>query len=90
MTTHPHLRYQIIEKSLSAHCCFQYTVIDTTCPLLLKSISQEEYNSYPLDSTLFPVEKNGQISLYYKHQFHIICECFHLEEATLVCNALNT
>lgn len=49
-------RYKIIEKSVSAHCCFDATVVDTKKP---KGMEQ------------------------------VVCECFSLEDATLVCEALN-
>jgi hypothetical protein len=29
------MRYKIIEESTSGHCCFDYTVVDTSKPLIL-------------------------------------------------------
>jgi hypothetical protein len=28
-------RYKIVEGSQSAHCCFEYTIVDTTKPVMI-------------------------------------------------------
>lgn len=35
------MRYKIVEGSQSAHCCFEYTVVDTTRPFM---VADEQYN----------------------------------------------
>lgn len=63
------MRYAIFDGSKSAHCCFEYTVVDTDSP---EFINGEHYK-----------DRKGR--LYYE----TICECFCLEDAELVCAALN-
>lgn len=29
------MRYKIVEGSQSAHCCFEYTIVDTTRPFMV-------------------------------------------------------
>lgn len=36
------MRYQVIEGSQSAHCCFDFTVVDVTKPLI---IAGEQYRN---------------------------------------------
>lgn len=54
---------------MSADCCFDATVVDTTKPEI---IGGQRYKGI-----------DGQ--LYYE----IVCECFSLEDAQLICDALN-
>jgi hypothetical protein len=54
-------RYKIVQGSQSAHCCFGYTIVDTTTVL------------------------TG-----YKDDYEEICECFELQQAELICDALNS
>ncbi len=54
------MRYQVVEKSISAHCCFEATVIDT--------------------------HNKGR---YIHDQGQCICECFEVEDARKVADALN-
>lgn len=61
-------RYIIAESSISSHCCFEATVMDSTKPDMIGDKHYED-------------EKG-------KH-YEIVCECFTLECAKLICNALN-
>ena len=54
------MRYVVIEKSQSSHCCFEATVVDTHKP-----------------------------SPYNEGQFEQVCECFDIEDAERVAEALN-
>lgn len=53
------MRYKVIESSVSGHCCFEATVIDTS-----------------------------EVEAGLAHS--CVCECFTLEDAQKVCNALNS
>lgn len=57
-------RYKIVEGSQSAHCCFGYTIVDITKPVM-----------------------NGDLQ--WRDQFEPLCECFELQEAETIVNALN-
>lgn len=61
-------RFIIFKGSGSHHCCFEYTVMDTTKPVMLDGEQ---------------VERNG-VKLY-----DAVCECYLLEDAVIVCDALN-
>lgn len=61
-------RYIIFNGSKSCHCCFEYTVMDSTKPDMIGDIHYES---------------DGV-----KH-YETVCECFDLESAEMVCNALN-
>ncbi len=52
-------RYELVHESVSAHCCFGFTIIDTT---------------QPADAT----------------SKHVMCECFYLEYAEKILEALNS
>lgn len=54
-------RFIIVQGSCSAHCCFEYTVVDADA-------GKESYGDYWKKS---------------------MCECFDLEDAEIICNALN-
>jgi hypothetical protein len=58
-------RYIVMEKSISAHCCFVASVLDTTRP-----------------------NESGYRDDYGKH-YYCVAECFELEDARNVANALN-
>lgn len=60
-------RYKVIEGSVSYHCCFDATVVDTyqaSC------------------SSAYRTERYG-------FDFVQVCECFELEDAQRICDALN-
>jgi hypothetical protein len=62
-------RYRVVTESVSNHCCFEATVIDT------ENLNQSDRSSYHADT--------------YGIHFKTVCETFTLEEARMVCNALN-
>lgn len=53
-------RYQVVPDSVSSHCCFRATVIDSKSP-----------------------------SKFYPGLYETVCECFSLEDANKVADALN-
>lgn len=61
-------RYQVLETSKSAHCCFEATVVDTARPEMLNG-EPWIYNGVP--------------------QFESVCECFAVEDARRIADALN-
>lgn len=62
------MRYKIIEGSTSHHCCFEYSIVDTTKPLM---IGEKHWESDGVK------------------EYETICECFFLNDAETICNALN-
>lgn len=66
-------RYKIIQGSESAHCCFEFTVVDTTKPFM---IGGKYYYSKDHEGNLYLV-------------YEAICECFKEEDAQLIVDALN-
>jgi hypothetical protein len=61
-------RYKVVDGSLSAHCCFEATVVDTQKPVMLGGV---------------PYIRDGE------PRFESVCECFEVEDAELICAALN-
>jgi hypothetical protein len=61
-------RYKVVDGSISAHCCFQATVVDTRKPVMVRNV---------------PYIRDGE------PQFESVCECFEVEDAELICAALN-
>ncbi len=55
------MRYQVIEGSVTGHCCFEATVVDTS---RLNTAGYVRYSE-------------------------IVCECYSMEDAQLICDALN-
>lgn len=56
-------RYIVMQKSITSHCCFVASVLDTTKPQNYRDECGWHYDP--------------------------ICECFSLEDAKTVCDALN-
>lgn len=71
------MRYRVYPFSLSAHRCFEATVVDTNRPQLEggKSYIGKQYTT----------NHNGvEYPLY-----DAVCECFEVEDAQRIANALN-
>lgn len=56
-------RYKIVKGSESAHCCFDYTIVDS--------------------DTISMTYRDGSVD------YKTMCECFDLEEAQVILDALN-
>lgn len=57
-------RYRVVEGSESAHCCFEWTVVDTEKPFHITGIG-------------------------FENRFEQVCESFSMENAVMICDALN-
>lgn len=68
-------RFRIINGSDSGHCCFKYSIVDT---------SKSQWEGYHEE-----VRLNSRDIKEYGFVYVSVCECFELKDAELVCKALN-
>jgi len=67
------LKFVVVNKSISSHCCFDATVMDTTKPVTYNVKGKE----------IQFIDSEGVA------HFKPVCECFTMDDAILICKALN-
>jgi hypothetical protein len=63
------MRYKIVEESQSSHCCFGYTIVDTSKPQIIGDTQWVKDDG--------SLEWEGVCECFEKHQAELICNALN-------------